>query len=125
MFTVDVTGQGKVNLAWNTDFDKEFANKYDYANIDFVTFVGKPSFNKTGTLYIYADEDEFVYEVTEDGAKAVKAEWNEDYEAWELKTRTLKSYAISDVELGEKTVTEDKNESSKPETGKENPDTGR
>ena len=125
MFTVDVTGQGKVNLAWNTDFDKEFANKYDYANIDFVTFVGKPSFNKTGTLYIYADEDEFVYEVTEDGAKAVKAEWNEDYEAWELKTRTLKSYAISDVELDEKTVTEDKNESSKPETGKENPDTGR
>ena len=127
MFTVDVTGQGKLNLAWNTDFDKEFAAMYDYANIDFVTFVGTPAFNKTGTLYIYADEDEFVYEVTADGAKAVKAEWNEDYEAWELKTRTLKSYAISDVELDEKTETEDKKDDSSSTTdgGKENPDTGR
>ena len=126
MFTVDVTGQGKLNLAWNTDFDKEFAAMYDYANIDFVTFEGTPAFNKTGTLYIYADEDEFVYEVTADGAKAVKAEWNEDYEAWELKTRTLKSYAISDVELTEKTATEDKDDaSSTTDGGKENPDTGR
>ncbi|MEI3580045.1 MAG: hypothetical protein V8Q30_08675 [Acutalibacteraceae bacterium] len=40
MFTVDVTGQGKLNLKWNTDFDKEFAAMYDYANIDFVTFEG-------------------------------------------------------------------------------------
>ena len=127
MFTVDVTGQRKLNLAWNTDFDKEFAAMYDYANIDFVTFEGTPAFNKTGTLYIYADEDEFVYEVTADGAKAVKAEWNEDYEAWELKTRTLKSYAISDVELDEKTETEDKKDDSSSTTdgGKENPDTGR
>ena len=127
MFTVDVTGQRKLNLAWNTDFDKEFAAMYDYANIDFVTFVGTPAFNKTGTLYIYADEDEFVYEVTADGAKAVKAEWNEDYEAWELKTRTLKSYAISDVELDEKTETEDKKDDSSSTTdgGKTNPDTGR
>ena len=127
MFTVDVTGQRKLNLAWNTDFDKEFAAMYDYANIDFVTFEGTPAFNKTGTLYIYADEDEFVYEVTADGAKAVKAEWNEDYEAWELKTRTLKSYAISDVELDEKTETEDKKDDSSSTTdgGKTNPDTGR
>lgn len=125
LFTVDVTGQGNLNLAWNVDFNKEFAGMYDYANIDFVNFEGKPSFNKTGTLYIYADEDSFIYEVTKDGAKAIKAEWDEDYEAWTFKTRTLGSYAISDVELDEKTVTEDKNESSKPETGKDNPDTGR
>lgn len=125
MFTVDVTGQGKLNLAWNTDFDKEFAAMYDYANIDFVTFVGTPAFNKTGTLYIYADEDEFVYEVTADGAKAVKAEWNEDYEAWELKTRTLKAYAISDVELDEKTEDKKDDSSSTTDGGKENPDTGR
>ena len=124
LFTVDVTGQGNLNLAWNVDFNKEFAGMYDYANIDFVNFEGKPSFNKTGTLYIYADEDSFIYEVTEDGAKAIKAEWDEDYEAWTFKTRTLKSYAISDVELDEKTVTED-NTSSTTDGGKTNPDTGR
>lgn len=127
LFTVDVTGQGNLNLAWNVDFNKEFAGMYDYANIDFVNFEGKPSFNKTGTLYIYADEDSFIYEVTEDGAKAIKAEWDEDYEAWTFKTRTLKSYAISDVELDEKTVTEDKDDTSSTTDGddKPNPDTGR
>ena len=125
-FTVDVSSQGKLNMEWNTTFDKEFGKKYDYANLEFITFEGEPSFNKTGTLYIYAeDKNTFVYEATEDGAKAVKAEWNEDYEAWEIKTRKLTSYVLSDVELDKQTVTEDKNESSKPESDKANPDTGR
>ena len=126
-FEVDVTGQGKLNLKWNTDFNKEFAAMYDYANIDFINFEKEPTFNKNGTVYIYADEDEFVYEVTADGAKEIKGlKWDEDYEAWTFKTRTLKSYAISDVELDEKTVTEDKDDtSSTTDGGKENPDTGR
>ena len=127
-FTVDVDGQDKLNMEWNDDFDTDFGKKYEYANLEFITFEGKPSFNKTGTLYIYAeDKNTFVYEATEDGAKAVKAEWNEDYEAWEIKTRKLTSYVLSDVELDEKTATEEssKPESSKPESGKDNPDTGR
>ena len=125
-FTVDVSSQGKLNMEWNTTFDKEFGKKYDYANLEFITFEGEPSFNKTGSLFIYAeDKNTFVYEATEDGAKAVDAKWNEDYEAWEIKTRKLTSYVLSDVELDKQTVTEDKNESSKPESGKDNPDTGR
>ena len=126
-FEVDVTGQGKLNLAWNTDFNKEFGEMYDYANIDFLTFEYTPSFNKTGTFYIYASEDAFIYEVTADGAKEIKGlAWDEDYEAWTFKTRTLGAYAISDVELDEKTVTEDKDDaSSTTDGGKENPDTGR
>ena len=126
-FEVNVTGQGKLNLKNNVDFNKEFAAMYDYANIDFITFENEPTFNKNGTAYIYADEDAFIYEVTADGAKEIKGlKWDEDYDAWTFKTRTLKSYAISDVELDEKTVTEDKNESSKPTEGdKHNPDTGR
>ena len=127
LFTVDVTGQSKLNLAWNTDFNKEFAAMYDYANIDFLTFEYTPSFNKTGTLYLYAPEDAFIYEVTADGAKEIKGlAWDEDYEAWTFKTRTLGAYAISDVELTEKTVTEDKDDtSSTTDGGKTNPDTGR
>ena len=126
-FEVDVTGQGKLNLKNNVDFNKEFAAMYDYANIDFINFVMEPTFNKNGVVYIYADEDAFVYEVTADGAKEIKGlAWDEDYEAWTFKTRTLKSYAISDVELTEKTVTEDKDDaSSTTDGGKTNPDTGR
>ena len=45
---------------------------------------------------------------------------------WTFKTRKLTRYAISDVELDEKTVVEDKDEtSSTVDGGKENPDTGR
>ena len=126
-FEVNLSGQDKLNLKWDEEFNKEFAAKYDYANIDFINFVKTPSFNKNGTAYIFAEKDEFVYEVTEDGAKAIAGlEWDEDYDAWTFKTRTLKSYAISDVELDKQTETEDKNESSKPAEGdKHNPDTGR
>ena len=124
-FEVDVTGQGKLNVKNNTDFNKEFAAMYDYANIDFLTFEYAPSFNKTGVAYLYADEDAFIYEVTADGAKEIAGlKWDEDYEAWTFKTRTLGAYAISDVELTEKTVTEDKDDTT-TDGGKENPDTGR
>ena len=124
-FEVDVTGQGKLNLKNNVDFNKEFAAMYDYANIDFINFVMEPTFNKNGVVYIYADEDAYIYEVTADGAKEIAGlKWDEDYEAWSFKTRTLKSYAISDVELDEKTVTEDKDDTT-TDGGKTNPDTGR
>ncbi|MBM6922715.1 hypothetical protein H9X81_03280 [Hydrogenoanaerobacterium saccharovorans] len=125
-FEVDLAGQGKLNLKWNSDFNKEFAAMYDYANIDFINFVKEPSFNKNGVAYIYADEDAYIYEVTADGAKEISGlKWDEDYEAWTFKTRTLKSYAISDVELTEKTVTEDDSSSTTEDGGKKNPDTGR
>ena len=124
-FTVDVDGQGKLNLAWNAKFDKDFGAKYNYANLHFFTFEGEPAFNKTGEMMVYADKDSFIYEVTEDGAKELNASYDEDFEAWVFKTRKLTSYVVSNVELNEKTVTEDKNESSKPESGKDNPDTGR
>ena len=124
-FTVDVSSQGKLNMAWNTTFNKEFGKLYDYANLSFINFEGTPSFNKNGTFYLYAeDKDTFVYEVTEEGAKAIDATWNEDYEAWEFKTRKLTSYVLSDVELDEQTVTEETS-SSTTDGGKDNPDTGR
>ena len=123
-FTVDVDGQGKLNLAWNTDFDKEFGAMYNYANLHFFTFEGTPAFNKTGTMMVYADKDTFIYEATEDGAKEIDATYDEDYEAWVFKTRKLTSYVVSDVELTDKTVTED-NSSSTTDGGKDNPDTGR
>ena len=72
-FTVDVDGQGKLNLAWNTDFDKEFGAMYDYANLHFFNFEGTPAFNKTGTMMVYADKDTFIYEATDDGAKEIDA----------------------------------------------------
>ena len=125
MFTVDVDGQGRLNLSWNTNFDKEFADWYEYANLDFLTFSGTPSFNRNGYLYIFAPEDAFIYIKGANGAEDAKAEWDEDMEAWRIRTRELTSYVISDVELDEKTVTEDNNSSATEDGNKANPDTGR
>ena len=125
MFTVDVTGQGKLNLTWNTTFDKEFAAKYDYANLDFINFEGEPSFNKTGDFYIFADEDAFIYRKGAEGVEAVNAEWDEDMDAWRIRTRKLDAFVISDVELDEQTVTDTDDSSSTTDGGKVNPDTGR
>ncbi len=133
MFTVDVRGQGNLDLRFNTKFNAEFGDMYDYANIDFLTFSGSPRFNRTGTMVIYCEnEDAFIYEVTADGAKEIRgAKYDEDEGGFVFKTRALGSYAISDVELDEKVVTEEKEESSKPassnsgNSGKPNPDTGR
>ena len=86
-------------------------NVLDYANIDFITFEFEPSFNKIGQVWIYADEDAFIYKKGAEGAEKINGlEWDEDYEAWTFKTRELGAYVISDVELDEKTVTEDKDD---------------
>ena len=125
-FEVDVTGQKKLNLSNNRKFDPEFADWYDYANIDFINFEYEPSFNKIGTVYIYAPEDAFIYKKGAEGAEKINGlEWDEDMEAWTFKTRKLESYVISDVELDEKTVTEDNSSSITEDGNKDNPDTGR
>ena len=129
MFTVNVTGQGKLNLMWNTDFDSEIAALDKSANMDFVTFEGEPSFNKNGTMYIYADADTFLYQVVDGKLAAVDAEYDEDYEAWTFKTRSLGEYVISDKEIdldAVNTEVDDKDDaSSTTDGGTTNPDTGR
>ena len=135
-FVFNARGQSKLNLAYNTKYNKDFAYDYDDANIDFLTFEGEPTTNRTGTLYIYADEDSYIYEVTSKGAKKINgAYYDDDEEAWVIRTRNLTSYAISDKKL--KTVNQTNNSSSsnssnkldssnnKPGNGKPNPDTGR
>ena len=133
MFSVDVTDQTKLNLAWNTKHDAEIAELFSDVNIDFLTFEGTPTFNKNGTLYIYADENSYIYGVTDKGLEDIKASYNDEYGAWEIRTRTLRSYAITDGEVDtSKTLPEESSSSStesstssSTEGGKHNPDTGR
>lgn len=136
-FVFNARGQGKLNLAYNTKYNKDFAYDYDDANIDFINFEGEPTTNRTGTLYIYADEDSYIYEVTSKGAKKINGAYYDDDEgAWVIRTRNLTSYAISDKKL--KTVDQMDNGSSSSSgsnsgsnsgsgsnNGKPNPDTGR
>ena len=128
-FTVNLDGQGKLNLKNDTKFVSEIADLDKSANMDFITFEQTPSFNKVGTAYIYAADDTYLYEVVDGKLEAVDAKYNEDYEAWEFKTRTLGQYVISDKELDLESITDntdDKDDSSSTtDSGKTNPDTGR
>ena len=134
-FTFNAKGQGALNLAYTTKFNKEIADLFPKANIDFISWIAEPAANRTGDLYITANEDTFLYQVTDDGkgVKEVKgAKYLEDEGAWHLRTRELGSYVISDMELDTTAKVEDKDEassnsstSSKPNGDKHNPDTGR
>ena len=134
-FTFNAAGQSALNLAYNTKFNKEIADLFPKANIDFISWIATPAANRTGDLYITAEEDTFLYQVTEDGKgiKEVKgADYDENEGAWHIRTRKLGSYVISDMELDTTAKVEDKDEassnsstSSKPNGDKHNPDTGR
>ena len=126
MFTVNVTGQSRLNLAWTTRHDPEVAALDESVNMDFITFTGNPSFNRTGTMYIYAADDTFLYQVVDGKLEKVDAKYNEDYEAWEFRTRTLGQYVIADGEIDLESITDNTDDSSSTtDGGKVNPDTGR
>lgn len=144
LFTVNLDGQSDVNVGYSTKFNADIAAKYPDANLEFMSFTASPVFNRTGDFYLYADEDSYIYEVTADGLKEIaKAEYDEDYGAWYLRTRKLTSYVVSDVELdlSDSSSSEDASSSgtssSNPVTGgttgttggntnvKPNPNTGR
>ena len=132
-FTFNAKGQGALNFGYTLKFNKEIADLFPKANIDFISWNAEPATNRTGDLYITADEDTFLYEVTENGIKEVKgAKYDEDEGAWHIRTRKLTSYAVSDIELDTTVKVEGKDEassnsstSSKPNGDKHNPDTGR
>ena len=130
-YEFDARGQSALNFAFTFDYNREIAADYPEANIDFITWTAQPSTNRTGTLYITADPDSFIYEISEDGKtlkEVANAEYNEDEEAWEIRTRKLVGYAISDKELDlveDTTSSSTGSETGSNNGGKDNPDTGR
>lgn len=130
-YTFNAKGQSDVNFAYTMKFNSEIADLFPKANIDFITWTATPATNRTGDLYITADEDTFLYEVTEDGIKEVNgAEYDEDEGAWHIRTRKLTAYAISDIELDTSVKLDNDSSSStssgsNTDGGKDNPDTGR
>ena len=131
-FEFDARGQSALNLEFTFDFNKEIADLFPEANIDFLTFTSKPATNRTGDLYIVADEDTYLYEVTDNGVKEIpNAEYDEKEGAWHIRTRKLGAYAISDAELDtSRTLDGDESSSESGNSGNNNgtkpiPDTGR
>lgn len=141
LFTVDTNGKklGDMRINNNSDFNDAIGKMYPRANMAFFSWNNSKNttFNKSGSLYFFLDDNAItktskVYEILSDGTlKELKSEYDDDFEALKIRTRTLGSYVISDIELvaeGE-TTTDAPENSEKPTIGdvttKPNPSTGR
>jgi len=102
-FTVDTTHQAKLVLSYNDDEVEAVEKANPEANLDFHNF-NSATFKKTGTLLIPADEGSYLYEIVDGAVKAVNAKYDDFEEAFILKTKTLGSYVVSDIQLKTGTV---------------------
>ncbi len=98
-FTVNTIGQGDLVLKATTTYNTEVGALYPEANLDFYNGNGV-SFNKTGEMFIPADEGSYIYELKNGVLVAIAgAEYDEYDEGFYFKTRTLGTYVVSDVAL--------------------------
>jgi hypothetical protein len=107
----------KLYLYNDVKADKDILKAYadSDAEISFLNFPGDTTFNATATVYMYKDENSYIYEVKNGKLVESNAKWSDDDGCWILKARTLGSYVFSDVDLD---VTEDVDDTTT------NPDTG-
>ena len=96
----------------NKDILKAYADAD--AELTFLNFPGDTTFNATATVYMYKEEDSFVYENKDGKLVNCNAKWDDDEGCFILKTRTLGSYVFSDKKLSV----------SAADAGTQNPDTG-
>ena len=96
VFTVDVSGQGKVLLYYTTILDDGIAAANPDAKIFALNF-NNTKFNRTGEFTYEGEDFEYAYQVMEDGSLKLLGEF--DGEEISFKTRVLGRYLFSDVVL--------------------------
>ena len=97
-FIVNTKSQGKIVLSCDAQFDTDFAAAYPEAELDFINGNGA-SFKRVGTLYLFAEEGEFLYRRDGNKVYAVDATYDDYESAFIIETRTLDSYVISNISL--------------------------
>ena len=98
-FVVDTRGQEDIVVNSNVKYNKGIENVAPDVNYTYFNGNGA-TFNKIGTLYLDAKEDNIVYKVNSDGTLSkLDATYDEDEEAFAIRTRVLGSYVIAEKEL--------------------------
>lgn len=96
-FTVDVSGQGKIFLKYNTNADDAIVEANPGARIIFLNF-GNVKFNRVGKFVYEMDNIAAAYKVVDGKLVEIKgAEMNTD--SVSFNTRVLESYVFADAEL--------------------------
>ncbi|MFV0496885.1 MAG: coiled-coil domain-containing protein [Candidatus Fimivivens sp.] len=99
-FMVDTNSQGSIVLSFDTEPDDDLFNDYPDANLWFYNG-NYASFNRVGDLFLSFPEDNgYVYEVSKSGRLTrINPEYDEYEEAYQIRTRTLGRYVISETRL--------------------------
>ena len=98
-FTVDVSGQGKLLLLFDSQPNEAVAAANPAARLTFFGFNGA-KFNRTGEMFYESETGRYIYELVDGMPVAIPgAEYDEDDEGFRFYTRTLGRYVISDIEL--------------------------
>ena len=100
-FVVNTYGQGKLAVQTDVDYNEGIENadpdvNYVYFNSNNATF------NRLGDLFLTANEDDVIYAVNKDGSlRKIAPEYDEDEEAFKIRTRVIGNYVIAEGELNE------------------------
>ena len=97
-----MSGQGKLLVYFDTDFNSKIAAKYPLAELNFWNGNGA-KFIRVGEMFLPVKEDyaQFLYQVNADGtlSEVAGAEYDKYDEGFYFSTRVLGTYVISDMEL--------------------------
>jgi hypothetical protein len=98
-FTVDVSGQGKLYMKWNTKANEAIVAANPGVKMNFVNFNGA-KFNRTGEFAYEMEDGVACYKVVGDKLVAIPgAEYDEADEAFYFNTRVLENYVFASAEL--------------------------
>ena len=105
-FVVNTNGQGKIVI--NTDVDYNEGIEGIAPDANYVYFnSNNATFNRLGDLYLTADKDDIVYRVNNDGTLTkLNPKYDEDEEAFVIRTRVIGNYIVAEEELPEITYEE-------------------
>ena len=115
-FEVKASGQDDLFLGYSTDADKAIVVANPDAEINFLDFDANPTFDFMGDLRLTVEDPEktnFCYEL-KDGKVTPIGKYNAEDECFEIRTRQLTSYVLSDKELVNAATAEEEKPADKP-----------
>lgn len=99
-FRVRIIDQASLYLGFSEGVNKTLANKYPNADLRFINWTSRPTFDFDGKLSIYMDPDEYIYGVNDDNSLyRLGGTFDTTNNAYVITTKTLRSYVISDTQL--------------------------
>lgn len=97
-------GETKANLRMVTDSIPAITAAMDDQDIEFYTFVGKPSFAQDVTVLIDADSDSNLYTYDEQSGSYTRIHAPYESDGWKFQTRKLGTYFVTGEEFSEGNV---------------------